>query len=159
MHHILLTRTIPTLFGTAALVAAVVGAVIQASPFSSRTIQIQNAEPDEENAKRQIAQILTRQTAAWNEGDLEKFMATYWKSKDLTFSGGGKTTRGWQGTLDRYRSRYAPPNEMGKLHFNKLEISIIEKNAALVFGRMASKNEFRSRPRRQFHVSVPKDLG
>ena len=49
-----------------------------------------------------IEEILTKQAKCWNQGDIDGFMQTYWKSDNLTFSGGGKTTRGWQATLDRY---------------------------------------------------------
>lgn len=82
-----------------------------------------------------IKKILEAQTNAWNEGDLEKFMMTYWKSDKLTFCSGGKTTYGWQATLDNYRKSYSSPESMGRLNFDGLEISMIESNSALVLGR------------------------
>ena len=85
-------------------------------------------------AAEEIRSILDEQTAAWNDGDLPRFMQPYWKSADLTFSAGGKTTRGWQATLDRYVRRYAPPKEMGTLSFDHLETTIIANDAALVLG-------------------------
>lgn len=81
-----------------------------------------------------IQKLLSRQADAWNEGDLEQFMKAYWKSNDLTFSAGGTTTRGWEATLKRYQSRYAPPQEMGQLKFSQLEITILETRTALVLG-------------------------
>lgn len=93
-----------------------------------------NENSSSADPKRTIENILTKQTKAWNEGNLEKFMETYWKSDKLTFSGGGKTTYGWQGTLDNYKKSYAPPKQMGKLHFDGLEISMIESKSALVLG-------------------------
>ncbi len=83
----------------------------------------------------EIANLLTSQKQAWNEGDLEKFMGTYWKSDKLTFSSGGKTTYGWKATLENYRENYAPPQDMGKLNFDHLEIMKIESNSALVLGQ------------------------
>ena len=83
---------------------------------------------------KEIAAILTAQAKAWNEGNLEAFMQTYWKSDKLTFSSGGKTTRGWKATLENYRKSYAPPKEMGRLHFDGLEIMKIESDSALVLG-------------------------
>ena len=71
---------------------------------------------------------------AWNEGDLKKFMQMYWKSDKLTFSSSGKTTHGWQPTLDNYKKSYSPPKEMGKLHFDELKIMMIESKSALVLG-------------------------
>lgn len=81
-----------------------------------------------------ITKLLSDQTAAWNAGDLARFMQTYWNSEQLTFSSGGKTTRGWQATLDQYRKNYAPPKEMGKLSFDGLEIVALESESALVLG-------------------------
>ena len=45
-----------------------------------------------------IFQVLIAQEAAWNHGDLEGFMAGYWKSPELTFLSGDKVTLGWQPT-------------------------------------------------------------
>ena len=84
--------------------------------------------------KQEIESILGIQTEAWNRGDLEAFMSTYWKSPKLSFSSGGQTTFGWQATLNRYKKGYAPPKEMGQLHFDKLLVSSIEKRSALVLG-------------------------
>ena len=81
-----------------------------------------------------IKSILTEQTKAWNQGNLPQFMETYWKSDRLTFSSGGKTTYGWQATLDNYKKSYSPPKQMGQLHFDGLEILMIESNSALVLG-------------------------
>ncbi len=80
-----------------------------------------------------IKSILNVQAEAWNQGNLEKFMETYWKSDKLTFSGGGTTTRGWQATLDRYKKTYTP-EKMGKLHFTELEVTILETKTAMVLG-------------------------
>ena len=97
--------------------------------------QDQHDVASKQDNRLEIAAILTAQAQAWNEGDLEKFMATYWKSEKLTFSSGGKTTYGWSATLANYRKSYAPPNQMGKLKFDHLEIIEIESNSALVLGQ------------------------
>jgi ketosteroid isomerase-like protein len=92
------------------------------------------AQANDANAT-EIESILKRQTQAWNDGDLETFMQTYWKSDKLTFSSGGKTTYGWQPTLDNYKRGYPSKKAMGKLHFDGLRVSMIESNSALVLGR------------------------
>ncbi len=63
-------------------------------------------------------------------------METYWKSEKLTFSGGGKTTRGWQATLDQYKKSY-PKGGMGALTFDGLEVTMLsdDDDAALVLGK------------------------
>ncbi len=83
----------------------------------------------------QLEQLLGKQVAAWNEGDLEKFMDTYLKSPKLTFSSGGKTNFGWQATFKNYQKAYPTPEKMGKLHFDELQVSKIEAHSALVLGR------------------------
>jgi len=50
--------------------------------------------------------ILAVQQKAWNQGDIRHFMDAYWNDEALTFSSGGKTTRGWQATYERYKSKY-----------------------------------------------------
>jgi len=83
-----------------------------------------------------VRRVLDDQAAAWNRGDLEGFMAGYWKSDRLSFYSGNTVTKGWQATLDRYRKRYAEDGkEMGKLSFKNLEVTMLGSEAALVRGR------------------------
>jgi uncharacterized protein (TIGR02246 family) len=89
----------------------------------------------------EIRAILDAQAEAWNRGDLDAFMETYWKSPELTFSGGGETTRGWQATLDRYRTRYATRAAMGNLRFDDFELKELGESAALVLGTWHLKND------------------
>lgn len=86
-------------------------------------------------AHETITDILRRQAAAWNAGDIETFMQSYERSPRLTFSSGGKVTRGWQSTLDGYRKRYPTRESMGRLTFGDLEITELGDQAALVLGR------------------------
>ena len=113
----------PTVFLSIATLAF---AVAGWSTFSNQQESKQESET--------IISILSAQTKAWNAGDLEKFMQTYWKDDKLSFSSGGKTTFGWQATLDNYKKGYAPPKEMGTLNFDGLQVSIIESKSALVLG-------------------------
>jgi beta-aspartyl-peptidase (threonine type) len=94
------------------------------------------AQPgDGGEARKAIRAVLDAQVVAWNKGDLEGFMAGYWKSPDLTFYSGKTKLRGWQATLERYRKRYqAEGREMGKLAFSDLEIEPLGGEYALVRG-------------------------
>ena len=98
----------------------------------------QETNREVENSKQQKAKIeslLKTQTQKWNQGDLEGFMETYWKSEKLTFSSRGITTRGWKATLAKYKKNYqGNDKEMGHLTFGKLEIELLSKNIALVLG-------------------------
>ena len=83
-----------------------------------------------------IKKVLDEQVVAWNKGELETFMAGYWKSDKLTFFSGNTKTAGWQATLDRYRKRYqAEGKEMGKLGFEEVSVQLLEGDYALVRGR------------------------
>jgi L-asparaginase / beta-aspartyl-peptidase len=82
-----------------------------------------------------IEKVLRVQQEAWNRGDVDAFMEHYWKSDDLTFSSGGKTTRGWQATLARYRERYPTREKMGRLTLGEFEITPLGDAAALVLGQ------------------------
>ena len=82
-----------------------------------------------------IKELLTEQVNAWNEGDIDRFMVTYWRSPKLTFSSGGQTTRGWQATLDRYKKKYHSRELMGTLRFDQIEVSVLAENVALCLGR------------------------
>ena len=83
-----------------------------------------------------IYRVLDLQVAAWNRGDLEGYMAGYWKSEQLTFFSGGTVTLGWDATLARYRKRYQSAGEasMGKLDFSQLEVEPLSAQSAMVRG-------------------------
>src|ERR1700694_1345827 len=66
-------------------------------------------EEDEEGIKH----LLVSQIEAWNNGNLQGFMAGYWHSPDLTFFSGTTVTKGWEPTLQRYQQRY---KEIGRAH-------------------------------------------
>jgi ketosteroid isomerase-like protein len=88
-----------------------------------------------------IESVLRVQEEAWNRGDIDAFMEHYWKSESLTFSSGGKTTRGWTDTLKRYRERYPTPEKMGRVKFGGLEITPLGDAAALVLGQWNLERE------------------
>jgi beta-aspartyl-peptidase (threonine type) len=83
-----------------------------------------------------VRAVLDKQVEAWNRGDLEAFMATYWNSPGLVFQSGATRTQGWQDTRERYRRRYqAEGKEMGRLRFDDLEVQVVGPEAAFVRGR------------------------
>lgn len=88
-----------------------------------------------------IEAVIRDQEAAWNRGDIEAFVEHYWKTDDVTFSSGGKTTRGWAETLRRYRERYPTPEQMGRVTFSNLEITPLGGAAALVLGEWRLERE------------------
>jgi ketosteroid isomerase-like protein len=80
--------------------------------------------------------VLRAQDEAWNRGDLEGFMAGYWRSPELTFYAGGGVRQGWDEVLARYRARYqGEGREMGRLSMGHLTAEPMGRRAALVRGR------------------------
>jgi len=81
-----------------------------------------------------VRAVLDAQVAAWNRGDLEAFMAGYWRSPELVFCSGA-VTKGWDATLERYRKRYqAEGREMGQLRFESLELQLLGPDGAFARG-------------------------
>ena len=70
-----------------------------------------------------IRQTLGEQVQAWNEGNIGRFMKTYWENDSLMFIGKGGITYGWQNTLNNYKKNYPDTIAMGKLSYNILKIS------------------------------------
>jgi beta-aspartyl-peptidase (threonine type) len=90
-----------------------------------------------------VRMVLDAQVEAWNRGDLEGFMETYWRSPDLVFCSGATVTKGWDATLARYRQRYqSEGREMGRLRFDAVEVVPLGEDAALARGawRLATKD-------------------
>ena len=68
-----------------------------------------------------IKKTLNEQLAAWNAGDVNRFMGTYWQSDSLMFIGKKGVTYGWQNTLENYKKNYPDTAAMGKLDFTIIE--------------------------------------
>ncbi len=99
----------------------------------TRTAAIQNPAND---ALAGVRAVWNAQLEAWNRGDLEGYMAGYWKSPDLVFFSNGDATRGWQATLDRYRAKYqGGKKQMGTLDCRELDFVSLGSDASLVRGR------------------------
>lgn len=90
------------------------------------------AQSQQESA---IKQILEKQTEAWNKGDIDAFMQTYWKSDSLVFVGKNGVTYGWQNTLDNYRKGYPDKTAMGRLQFTIIRIESLSDQVYNVIGK------------------------
>jgi len=70
-------------------------------------------------ARSDVGDVLAAQSAAWNRGDLEAFVASY--AEDATFLTSSGVTHGRKGVLERYRKRYPDQKAMGKLTLTVME--------------------------------------
>lgn len=85
--------------------------------------------------EREILAVMDIQKKAWNKGDLETFMQTYWKSDSLLFVGSKGPVYGWQNTMDRYLKTYPDTASMGKLRFDILQLKRLSPEYYFVLGR------------------------
>jgi ketosteroid isomerase-like protein len=90
---------------------------------------------DEAAIKQDIVDVMSASEAGWNSGDLEQYMQSYVKSDSLRFGGNGSVTYGWAPVLERYKKKYTDKAAMGTLTFSDIDITVISKDAALVFGK------------------------
>jgi len=106
--------------------------------------------------KAAIREVIAEQAAAWNEGDIERFMKTYEDSPETTFVGSATVNKGYGQVLERYRKNYGTRALMGTLTFRELEVRLLPSSSgkteyALVTGRFHLE--------RAEHASAAKDDG
>jgi ketosteroid isomerase-like protein len=113
-----------------ALLAAVAIAICLAT--ASRPSTASPANPSDE---AEIRAVLDMQTAAWNRGDIDTFMTSYWNSQQTEFLGANGIAHGWQAVLDRYHHSYPDRKSMGTVSFSDLEVHLTCADAAYVVGK------------------------
>jgi ketosteroid isomerase-like protein len=119
------------------LFAVLVTLLVIGFPMVARTLGFSTPAADE----TAIRAVLDAQVVAWNRGDLDGFMAGYWRDENLAFTSGDKMTKGWDATRQRYQTRYFTPDkdgklaERGELSFGELHVESFSPTAALVRGR------------------------
>ena len=85
--------------------------------------------------EQEIRAVMQTQTTAWNSGNIDAFMKTYWKSDSLLFVGSKGPTYGWQSTLDGYKKRYPDTVTMGQLNFELIELKPLSPGYYFVLGK------------------------
>lgn len=96
------------------------------------------SQPDDE---ADIRAVMDTQVAAWNAGDVDTFMQSYWKSDETVFVGAKGLVRGYQAVLARYHRDYPDRKAMGRLTFSNLEIHMVCADAAFVIGQFHLQRE------------------
>ncbi len=87
------------------------------------------------NDETAIRQLLDKQTAAWNQGDIDRFMDGYWENDSLMFIGKSGVTYGWTNTLNNYKRGYPDTAAMGKLRFELLSVKRLSDEYYFVVGK------------------------
>ena len=104
-------------------------------PFFVTTLLFFTSADAQSQDETAIRSSIEKQRMAWNTGDLNKFMETYWQSDSLMFIGKSGVTYGWQNTLNNYKKGYPDTAAMGKLDFNLLEVKKISDTYFFVVGK------------------------
>lgn len=81
-----------------------------------------------------IRNVMNEQVKAWNNGDVDAFMKTYWQNDSLLFVS-DPPTYGWQTTLERYKKVYPDTAAMGKLDFNLMQLKQLSPEYYFVLGQ------------------------
>jgi hypothetical protein len=89
----------------------------------------------QDNDEKEVRNILSIQTEAWNRGDVETFMVDYWDSDSLMFIGSPGITYGYKNTLANYKKRYPDTTAMGKLTFNLIRVNRLSAEYFHVIGK------------------------
>src|SRR5438093_1012841 len=85
--------------------------------------------------EKEIRDLMTRQTQAWNDGNIDAFMNGYWESDSLLFIGKSGVTHGYHNTLANYKKSYSDTAKMGKLFFDLLQVRKLSAEYYWVMGK------------------------
>ena len=99
------------------------------------------AKAQKPTEKQAILNVLEKQRADWNKGDVEAYMQGYWKNDSLLFVGKSGPTYGWKKTLENYKKGYPDKAAMGYLTFGIKKVEFLTKEKAFVLGSWNVKQE------------------
>lgn len=91
--------------------------------------------------KQAILKVMHGQELAWNRGDIDGFMESYWKSDSLVFVGKTAPVYGWETTLNNYKKHYPDKVAMGQLSFSIIQVKVLNATNAFVLGGWQLKRE------------------
>lgn len=90
---------------------------------------------------KQIADVLYKQAAAWNNGNIEEYMHGYWNNDSLLFIGSKGPVYGYKPTLERYKKSYPDKEAMGELSFSDLTFKRLSHEYYFVTGRWSLQRD------------------
>jgi len=82
-----------------------------------------------------VRQLLERQVAAWNKGNIDEFMKGYVESDSLVFIGSNGPKYGYKTTLENYKRGYPDTIAMGRLNFDLLQLKQLSSKYFFVIGK------------------------
>lgn len=109
--------------------------VLVAILFSVNTVAQSKPARRSGGDEKTILQILDRQTADWNRGNIDAFMKGYWENDSLMFVGKSGVTYGYRNTLENYKKGYPDTAAMGQLQFTIIKIKRLSSKFYFVVGK------------------------
>jgi ketosteroid isomerase-like protein len=82
-----------------------------------------------------IREMLSKQVAEWNKGNIEGYMKGYWKNDSLVFIGKNGPNYGYKKTLARYKKAYPDARAMGQLTSTLLRFERLSDSYYFVIGK------------------------
>jgi len=83
----------------------------------------------------EVRNVLAKQNAFWNRGDVDAFMVGYWENDSLMFIGKSGVTYGYKNTLSNYKKNYPDTTVMGKLTFTLIQLKQLSPEYFHVAGK------------------------
>ncbi len=81
-----------------------------------------------------VLELMEKGKKAWNNGDIDGYMATYLDSDTLVFIGGDRLQKGWKQTIENYKNAYPSKAAMGTLEYGSLKVELATRDKAVVTG-------------------------
>ena len=89
--------------------------------------------------KQAIQQLLDKQVAAWNTGNIDAFMLGYWENDSLLFMGKNGPTYGYNTTMVNYKKNYPDTDHMGQLAFTITRMQALNTDYYFIIGQFHLK--------------------
>ena len=83
----------------------------------------------------EVRNVLAKQNAAWNRGDVDAFMVGYWENDSLMFIGKSGVTYGYKNALANYKRNYPDTAAMGQLTFTLIKVKQLSPEYFHVTGK------------------------
>lgn len=128
---------IKNIFVATALIVAISGSKsADVGSFGATSSNARNSGsdsiPKKTKVTTEIIQMMDRSAAAWNKGDLDKFMDDYAPDTSTTFVGSKGILRGRSAIKQAYAPRFGPGGVRDSLSFENIEVDELSADAVHV---------------------------
>jgi len=107
------------LLGAASIAVLMTWSIIGCdSNMNALESQVTTTDWDRDSIETVVDGIIDDQVDAWNNGDVEGFMAGYWRSDQLRFVAGKTVLYGHDSMTAMYKRSYPGKEKMGELRFD-----------------------------------------